>query len=99
MVKSPSGRDRWSKRTVELILTNEKYTGNVLLGKTYCKDYPNNARRINNGESDKYYSTLNHVPIISTEKFKLVQEERLKRSNINVVDNEVKRKSTHYSMK
>lgn len=98
-IKSPSRRDRWSKRTVELILTNEKYTGNVLLGKTYCENYPNNKRRINNGESEKYYSTDNHVPIISIEKFKLVQKEKLKRSNITVNDTKVKRKSTHYSMK
>lgn len=98
-VKSPTGRDHWSKRTIELILTNEKYTGNVLLGKTYCEDFKSNKRCINNDEREKYYSTSNHAPIISTDKFELVQEERIKRSNINVDGAAVKRKSTHYSMK
>jgi site-specific DNA recombinase len=98
-IKSPTGRDLWCKRTIELMLTNEKYSGNVLLGKTYCEDYPNNKRHANNDESEKYYSTNNHVPIISTEKFELIQEERIKRSNIILDDTGVKRKSTHYSMK
>jgi site-specific DNA recombinase len=98
-IKSPTGRDRWCKRTIELMLTNEKYSGNVLLGKTYCKGFPNNKRRVNNDESEKYYSTNNHVPIISAEKFELIQEERIKRSNITLDDTGVKRKSTHYSMR
>lgn len=38
------------------MLTNEKYSENVLLGKTYCEDYPNNERRVNNDESEKYIS-------------------------------------------
>ncbi len=67
--------------------------------KTYCEYFPNNKRHINNGEREQYYSTSNHAPIISTEIFELVQKENLKRSNINVNDTEVKRKSTHYSMK
>jgi hypothetical protein len=76
-----------------------KSPGNVLLGKTYCEDFKSKKRCPNNDEREKYYSTMNHIPIISTEKFELVQKERLKRSNISVVDNEVKRKCTRYSMK
>lgn len=98
-IKSPTGHDHWSKRTIELILANEKYTGNVLLGKTYCEHFKSNKRCINNDEREKYYSTSNHVPIIPTDKFELVQKERIKRSNINIVDNKIERKSTRYSMK
>lgn len=30
-IKSPTGKDEWSKRTVDVMLSNEKYTGNVRL--------------------------------------------------------------------
>ena len=30
-IKSPTGKDTWSKKTIENILTNEKYIGNVIL--------------------------------------------------------------------
>ncbi|MDD5936984.1 MAG: recombinase family protein, partial [Clostridiales bacterium] len=32
-VKSPKGSDKWPKRTIQNMLVNEKYIGNVLLGK------------------------------------------------------------------
>ncbi len=38
-IKSPTGKDRWSKQTIDLMLSNEKYTGNVRLldnGKHDC---------------------------------------------------------------
>lgn len=49
-IKSPTGKDRWSKRAVDTMISNEKYTGNVLVGKTYCEDYPYNQRLVNKGE-------------------------------------------------
>jgi len=32
-IKSPKGKDKWSKRTIQNILTNEKYIGGVIVGK------------------------------------------------------------------
>jgi len=98
-IKSPTGKDAWSKRSIETLLGNEKYIGNVLLGKTYSKGYPNNERLINKDEKNKYLATHNHPPIISDEIFERVQSEKLRRSNIQVDNDGVKRKSTHYSMK
>lgn len=46
--KSPTGKDRWSKRAIENMLINEKYIGNVLVGKTYSNEFPNNKRLVNN---------------------------------------------------
>ncbi len=30
-IKSPTGKEKWSKRTIQKILINEKYIGNVIL--------------------------------------------------------------------
>jgi len=38
MEKSPTGKDHWPKRTIDTMLSNEKYTGNVVVGKTYGLD-------------------------------------------------------------
>ncbi|MBC2727266.1 recombinase family protein [Desulfosporosinus sp.] len=98
-IKSPTGKDRWSKRAIENMLINEKYIGNVLVGKTYSNEFPNNKRLVNKNESDKYLAEDCHPAIISKEKFDRVQAEKARRSNIEIDPDGVKRKSTHYSMK
>lgn len=98
-IKSPTGKEHWSKRTIETILSNEKYTGNVLVGKTYCEEYPNNQRLVNKGEQPKYFSTGDHPAILSEVLFERVEAEKSRRSNIQTDEGNVKRKSTHYSMK
>ena len=37
-VLSPTGKDIWSKEMVSKILNNEKYLGDVVLGKTQVRD-------------------------------------------------------------
>ena len=49
-IKSPTGKEKWSKRSIQQMPTNEKYIGNVLLGKTYAGKFPNNKQKINHGE-------------------------------------------------
>ena len=98
-IKSPTGKDVWSKKTIENILTNEKYIGNVLLYKTYSREFPNNKRIKNNGEHDQYGANNNHPPIIDEEIFEKVQSERLRRSNIEITSEGKKRKSRKYSSK
>ncbi|WP_394872858.1 recombinase family protein [Clostridium butyricum] len=98
-IKSPTGKDNWAKRTIDTMLSNEKYTGNVLIGKTYCNNFPNNECRINKGECEKYLINDHHIPIITREQFDQVQSEKLRRSNIKIDCAVVKRKQTHYSMK
>ena len=98
-IKSPTGKDHWAKRTIDTMLSNEKYTGNVVVGKTYGLEYPNNKRIINKGEFQKYLSMDCHPPIISQELFDKVQLEKTRRSNIQVVDDNATRRTTHYSMK
>jgi site-specific DNA recombinase len=59
-IKSPTGKDKWCKRTIDVMLSNEKYTGNV--------------RLLDDGKHDAYYlSEDNNPAIISKEIFQAVQ--------------------------
>lgn len=98
-IKTSTGKEKWSKRAIQKMLTNEKYIGNVILGKTYTGQFPNTQQKINYGEQEQYLMKDAHSPIISNEVFEKVQEEMKRRSNIEVVDGNAKRKSTHYSSK
>ncbi|WP_243122770.1 recombinase family protein [Haloimpatiens lingqiaonensis] len=98
-IKSPTGKDKWSKRTIQRMITNEKYIGSVILGKTYTGAYPNNKQKVNMGEQEQFIMQDAHEPIISVEIFEKVQEEIKRRSNIEIVGGKDKRKSTHYSAK
>ena len=81
------------------MLTNEKYIGNVILGKTYTAQYPNNKQKANEGSQDHFLMKEAHQPIISNEVFEQVKEEIKRRSNIEIIDGKTKRKNTHYSAK
>ena len=98
-IKSPTGKDNWSKRAVETILTNEKYVGQVLVDKTYGEKFPSNKRHLNRGEKDSYLVSHTHPPIISEKIFDAVISEHQRRSNIEIIDDQIVRKSTHYSVK
>ncbi|MDR0928268.1 MAG: recombinase family protein [Oscillospiraceae bacterium] len=99
-ILTPAGKAVWAKRTIETILGNEKYTGDVLVYKTYCPEYPQTARIRNKGEKEKYCVSHHHMPIIEKSVFERVQSERKHRSNI-VMDEEgiAHRRESHYSMK
>lgn len=63
---------KWHGGTVNGILTNEKYTGDVLFQKTYTNDGFN--RHTNYGEVDQFFCETHHEAIISHEDFERVQE-------------------------
>jgi len=98
-IKSAQGKDSWSKHSIQTVLTNEKYTGNVLLGKTYSGDFPNNKQRKNSGEQDQFIMKDAHEAIIESEIFEKVQVEMKRKSNIEITYGMAKRKGTHYSSK
>lgn len=98
-IKSPQGKDTWSKHSIQTVLTNEKYIGNVLLGKTYSGDFPNNKQHKNSGEQDQFIMKDAHEAIIESEIFEKVQAEMKRRSNIEITYCMAKRKGTHYSSK
>ena len=96
-IKSPTGKDSWSKRTIDMILSNEKYTGDVKVFKTYNAGFLNAKRRKNMGERDQYLATECNPAIISKEQFAKVQEEKQRRSNVVKDKDGSKRKPTKYS--
>lgn len=98
-IKSPSGKDVWSKRAVEALLTNEKYVGDVIVGKTFKGEFPSNKRHYNRGEHKVYQMKNAHEPIIRREIFEQAQHERKLRSNIEAHGGKIVRKNTKYSMK
>ena len=76
-IPSPTGRPKWNREAIDKLLSNEKYTGRVLLQKTVSIG----AVQIeNNGLMERYLYTGSHEAIISDEMFMAVQQEKLSRS-------------------
>ncbi|HJB05682.1 MAG TPA: recombinase family protein [Candidatus Merdibacter merdigallinarum] len=80
-IRSPSGNATWSKATIQNILRNEKYAGDVLLQKTFTADFLTKKVKKNRGELAQYYVTDNHPAIIPREIFQQVQLELARRSS------------------
>ena len=70
----------WTHATIQKMLKNYNYTGNLLLQKTYRENYITKRKVENNGERAKFYAANTHEPIISCETFELVQTEQKKRA-------------------
>jgi site-specific DNA recombinase len=86
-IPSPTGKEQWSKRSVDTLLSNEKYIGTVRL-----------ADSITEGQMFEMKDC--HPPIITEDVFRAAQEARAKRSNIVISETgERQRKSTKYSSK
>ena len=76
-ITSPTGKPRWNREAIDKLLSNEKYTGRVLLQKTVSTG----AVQIeNNGLMERYLYTGTHEAIITDELFMAVQQEKLSRS-------------------
>ena len=63
----------WTAGHVIEMLTNEKYTGDALLQKTYTQDHLTKKTRKNYGELDQYYAENTHPAIIDHETFERAQ--------------------------
>lgn len=85
-ILSPTGKAKWCKRTIDVMLSNEKYTGDV--------------RLLKSGRSEvNYLASGNNPAIISKEDFEAVQTEKARRSNVVIDENGSKRKNEKYSSK
>jgi len=82
-IPSPEGKETWSSQTLNRTLSNEKYVRNVLLQKTYVKDYISGKQFKNTGERDRYFIPNHHAAIISQAEFDKVQQEKKQRTNIS----------------
>lgn len=82
----PTGKEKWCKRTIDVMLSNDKYTGDVKLLKS--------------GKSEvQYLSSANNPAIISKEVFEAVQIEKARRSNVIKSECGNQRKSKKFSSK
>lgn len=85
-IKSPTGKDRWAKRTIAEMLSNEKYIGVAVIN--------------SGGEGGSIYKLNNsHQAIIPKETFDAVQKGKLQRSNLVTDENGTHRSNTKYSSK
>jgi len=69
-ISSPIGRPKWNREAIDKILSNEKYTGRMLLQKTISTGA---AQIKNNGLMNWYLYTGAHEAIVSDETFMAVQ--------------------------
>ena len=80
-IPTPMSRTVWQASVVQSILSNEKYKGDALLGKTYVEDCISKKVRVNAGERPQYYVENNQPAIIDTATFARVQEELARRAS------------------
>lgn len=79
--KNAAGEVKWDISAIQRILTNEKYCGEFVYQKTFCKNYLTHERQINNGEEEQFLVPDHHEPIIAKDVFMFVQELRRHRLN------------------
>ncbi len=80
-ILTATGKREWSKAIIKNILMNERYTGDMLLQKTFTENCITKKVKKNRGEMAKYLITNNHPAIIDRLSFKKVQIELTRRSN------------------
>lgn len=76
-ITSPTGRATWSRETISKLLANEKYVGDVVLGKTNVVD---GVQVRSHDTSKQVHLRAHHPAIISHELFNAIRQERHKRS-------------------
>jgi len=78
-VRSPGGKEKWSKSTITSILSNEKYKGDALLQKKITVDFLEKKMKVNEGEVPQYYVEGSHPAIIEPDEWDHVQAEIARR--------------------
>ena len=68
------GNTQWTRDMIKSILTNERYTGNVLCQKFYTLDYLSHQCKRNHGERPQYFIENHHAGIITEDIFQAVQK-------------------------
>ena len=78
----PTGRATWSRETISKLLANEKYVGDVVLGKINVID---GVQLKSHDASKQVLMRAHHPAIISHELFNAVQQEKRKRSRSRAI--------------
>jgi len=82
-ITTVTGGTKWWDSTINKMLTNEKYMGDVLQQKTYTIDFLTKKRVKNDGIVPQYYIEDDHEAIIPKELFYQVQEEKARRASLS----------------
>ncbi len=69
-IKTVTGKTEWSTSTIDRMLSNEKYIGEVRMQKTFTADFLTGRREKNIGQLDSYLVENAHAPIIERETFR-----------------------------
>ena len=77
-IKTVTVKDVWSTSTIDRILSNEKYVGDILMQKSFTEDFLTGKRKKNEGELDMYFIENNHEAIVSRETFEKAQKRKTK---------------------
>lgn len=72
------GKPKWNREAINKLISNEKYTGRVLLQKTISAG---SSQFKNDGLLPRYPYWNSHEAIISDEMFKAAQQEKIRRTN------------------
>jgi DNA invertase Pin-like site-specific DNA recombinase len=78
-LKTRNGKE-WTENSIDHILRNEKYAGDLLLQKTFNADHLSKRKIINQGELPMYYVENSHESIIDRDTFKRTKDEIQKRA-------------------
>lgn len=92
------GNTEWSAQSIQRILQNEKYCGDVLLQKTFTEDVLTGVHKRNTGQLPQYYIENYHEGIVSKQMFREVQAE-IARRNSKSAANQRKRRRGRYNSK
>ena len=82
-IPSPTGKERWSRETINKLLRNEKYTGDVLLQKTFVKNVLTGRQLRNHGELEQYLIQQHHLKGCLMKMF-VFQKKTLQFSNLPI---------------
>ena len=83
--KTVKNKYHWNTKSINYILHNEKYCGDIIQGKTITTDYLTHERHVNNGE--KIIIENHHEAIISRETWEKAQKKLEQRNDNNSISN------------
>jgi len=103
-IKTVTGLEHWHPGTINNMLSNEKFCGDVCMQKTYTIDFLTKKKVKNEGYAPQYYIEDNHEAIIPKELFHQVQVEKARRASLNKAavtrkTNKSKKEKSKYSSK
>ncbi len=93
-IKTLTGKEKWQPSSINHILKNEKYKGDVLCQKTYTPNHLSPGTIINKGKVEQYYIKDHHEPIVTVDEWNRVQdimEENRQKKNVIKSDKYKKR--------